>query len=88
MAVMKDMETRISMKCSVCGNDQFSTVDESIEDMVNAPEETEVKCSDCGRVTTKEQLIEENRHIIDANIEDFKGEILKEVERELKKMFK
>jgi uncharacterized Zn finger protein len=85
---MKDMETRISMKCSVCGNDQFSTVDESIEDMVNAPEETEVKCSDCGRVTTKEQLIEENRHIIDANIEDFKGEILKEVERELKKMFK
>lgn len=78
----------ISMKCSVCGNDQFSIVDESIEDMLNAPEETEVKCSDCGRVTTKEQLIEENNHIIDANIEDFKDEILKQLQKDLKKIFK
>lgn len=85
---MKDMEKRISMKCNVCGNDQFSTVDESIEDMMTAPDETEVKCSDCGRVTTKEQLIEENSHIIDANIEDFKDEIVKQFEKDLKKMFK
>lgn len=68
---MKNMEKSISMKCSVCGNDQFSTVDESTEDMMNAPDETEVKCSDCGRIITKEQLIEENSHIINANIEDF-----------------
>lgn len=85
---MKDMEMSISMKCSVCGNDQFSTVDESIEDMLNAPDETEVKCSDCGRVTTKEQLIEENSHIIDANIEDFKDEIVKQLQKDFKKMFK
>lgn len=78
----------ISMKCSVCGNDQFSTVDESIEDMMNAPDETEVKCSDCGRITTKEQLIEENSHIIDANIEDFKGDIMKQLKKDFKKMFK
>lgn len=85
---MKDMEKSISMKCSVCGNDQFSTVDESIEDMMNAPDETEVKCSDCGRITTKEQLIEENSHIIDANIEDFKGDIMKQLKKDFKKMFK
>ena len=78
----------IGMKCSICGNDQFSTVDESIEDMLNAPDETEVKCSDCGRVTTKEQLIEDNSHIIDANIEDFKDEILKQLQKDLKKIFK
>lgn len=85
---MKDIEMSISMKCSVCGNDQFSTVDENIEDMLNAPNETEVKCSDCGRVTTKEQLIEENSCIMDANIEDFRDEVMKQLQKDLKKMFK
>lgn len=85
---MKDMEKNISMRCAVCGNDQFSTVDETIEDMLNAPDETEVRCSDCGRVTTKEQLIEDNAETIDANIEDFKEEIMKQVEKEFKKLFK
>ncbi|MBC8059339.1 MAG: hypothetical protein H7Y18_01595 [Clostridiaceae bacterium] len=82
------MEMRISMKCSVCGNDQFSNVDKSIEDLLNAHEETEVKCSDCGLVITKEQLIEENSHIIDANAEDFKDEIVKQLQKDIKKMFK
>lgn len=85
---MKDMEMRINMKCSVCGNDQFSPVDESIEDMSNATDETKIKCTDCGRVTTKEQLIEENSLIIDANIKDFKDDIVKQLQKDLKKMFK
>jgi hypothetical protein len=37
---------------------------------------------------TKEELIEENSHIIDANLEDFKEDIFKEVEKDLKKAFK
>lgn len=69
---MKDMEKSIGMKCNICGNDQFSSVDESITDIQDAPDEIEIKCADCGRITTKEQLIEENSEIIDANIEDFK----------------
>lgn len=85
---MKDMEMKVSLLCSVCGNDQFSTVDPNIEDMLNAPDETEVKCSDCGRVTTKEQLIEDNSHIINANIEDFKEVIVKQLQKDFKKMFK
>jgi tRNA U54 and U55 pseudouridine synthase Pus10 len=85
---MKDIEKIVSMRCVVCGNDQFSSVDESIEDMQNALDETEVKCSDCGRVTTKEQLIEENSEIIDANMEDFKEEIMKELQKDIKKLFK
>jgi len=85
---MKDMEMGINMKCSICGNDQFASVDESIEDMLDAPNEIEVKCSDCGRITTKDQLIEENRGIIDANFEDFKGDIMKELEKDIKKIFK
>lgn len=85
---MKDMEMRISLKCGVCGNDQFSTVDETIEDLLDAPDVTLIRCSDCGRIATKEQIIEENSHIIDANVEDFKKDIFKEVEKDLKKAFK
>lgn len=75
---MKDMHMTISMTCSICGNDQFSRVDESVKD---AGDEIEVKCSDCGRVITKEQLIEENRYIIDANVDDFKDDIIKEIQK-------
>lgn len=85
---MKDMDMSISMKCSICGNDQFSVVDETIEDLMDAPDETEVICSDCGYVTTKEQLIDDNSYIIDANLEGFKDEILKKIEIDIKKMFK
>jgi len=85
---MKDMEMRISLKCIVCGNDQFSTIDETIEDLLDAPYDTFIKCSDCGRIATKEQIIEENSHVIDANVEEFKKDIFKEVEKELKKAFK
>lgn len=85
---MRNMEKQIKMICSVCGNDQFSAVDEEIHDMLHAPDETEIKCSDCGRVTTKEQLIEENSHIIDANVRDFEDDIIKQLEKDLRKAFK
>lgn len=85
---MKNMEKSVILKCSVCGNDQFSSAHENIENIQDASDEIEVKCSDCGRVITKEQLIEENSHIIDANLEDFKNDIVKQVEKEIKKLFK
>lgn len=85
---MKDMKKIISLKCYICGNDQFSAIDESIHEIQDAPDETEVKCSDCGRVTTKEQFIEENSEVINANIEDFKEEIMKQLQKDFKKLFK
>jgi uncharacterized Zn finger protein len=85
---MKDMEKIIEMKCNICGNDQFSSVGEDVEDLMSAPDVTEIKCSDCGRVVTKEQLLEENREIINANIEDFKDDIMNQVHKEFKKIFK
>lgn len=85
---MKEMEKRIIMKCSVCGNDQFSVIDETIDDLLNAPDGTMVKCSDCGRVTSKGQLLEENQHIIAANFEDFKQEIMDQIRKDLKRVLK
>jgi uncharacterized Zn finger protein len=85
---MKDMELDIKMICNICGNDLFSPTDERIEDLLNAPDEVEIKCSDCGRVTTKEQLIEENSDIINSNMEDFEADIMKQLQKDIKKMFK
>lgn len=85
---MKDLSRKVTLYCSVCGNDQFSTLDEEIDDLMEAPDSTEIKCSDCGRVFTKAELIEENQNVINANIEDIKNEAMKELEKELAKAFK
>ncbi|WP_181005381.1 MULTISPECIES: ECs_2282 family putative zinc-binding protein [Clostridium] len=85
---MKDMEMNIKLRCSVCGNDQFTALDESVKDINEAEDDIEIKCSDCGRIITKEQLIEENSSLINDNIEDFKDEVIKELDKEISKIFK
>ena len=55
---------------------------------MEAPDDTKIKCSDCGRVFTKAELIEENQDVINANIEDIKNEAMKEIEKELSKALK
>ena len=76
------------MYCPICGNDQFSCIDESIDNLSDAPNDVTLKCSDCGSIFTKGELIESNQDIINANIEEIKQEAIKELEKKLKKMFK
>lgn len=85
---MKDLSRNVSIRCPVCGNDQFSAVDVDIEELSDATDETRIKCSDCGATRTKAELIEENQEIINANIDDIKKEAVAEIEKELKKAFK
>lgn len=85
---MKDFSRKNSLRCSVCGNDQFSAVDVGMESLSDAPDETRVKCSDCGVICTKAELIGENQGIINANIDDIKKDAVTEIEKELKKIFK
>lgn len=85
---MKDYNRNITMYCSVCGNNQFSTLDENISDLLNAPDTTEIKCSNCGKVFAKSELIEANQEIINANIEEVETEIIKDFEKKLAKIFK
>lgn len=85
---MKDLSRNVTLICSVCGNDQFETLDTKYEDMKDAPDNTRFKCSDCGRIITKSELIEENEEIINANIEDIRKETIAEMEKELKKALK
>lgn len=85
---MKDLSRNVSIRCPVCGNDQFSAVDVDIAELSDAPDETRIICSDCGAIRTKAELIEENQEIINANIDDIKKEAVAEIEKELKKAFK
>ena len=85
---MKDLSRNVRLLCPVCGNDQFSTVGRDIEDLLDAPGDTQFPCSDCRAIYTKEELIEENQGVIYANIEEIKSEAVKEFEKELKKALK
>lgn len=85
---MKDLSRNVVLLCSICGNDQFETLDKEYDDMMEAPDSTRFKCSDCGRIITKSQLLEENEEVINANIEDIQNEAIAEIEKELKKAFK
>jgi uncharacterized C2H2 Zn-finger protein len=76
------------MKCGVCGNNQFSALDENITDIQDASNETILKCADCGETFTKEKLIEDNEGNINANLDDVKEEAMKHVQKEFKKLFK
>lgn len=85
---MKDLSRNVTLFCNVCGNDQFSTLDEITCELKEAPDETKVKCSDCGKIFTKAELLEVNQEVINANIEDIKNEAVKEFEKELAKALK
>lgn len=82
---MKDLSRNVKLYCNICGNDQFESLDEEFANLKEAPGTVRMRCSDCGKIFTKEELIEENQRVIDANIEDIKREAVKEVEKELKR---
>lgn len=85
---MKDLSRNVKLYCDVCGNDQFSTIDDIEGELRDAPDETKLQCSDCRKIFTKSELIELNQEVINENIEDMKKEAVKEFERELAKSLK
>ena len=79
---------KVTLYCPTCGNDQFSCVDVEIDDLSDAPDDTRIQCADCKCFFTKAELIEANQDVINANIEDVKQDLMKDLEKKLKKMFK
>lgn len=81
---MKDLSRKVAMLCPLCGNDQFGCLDEELGDSVDTPDEARFRCSDCGSVFTKEELIAENAEVLDNAVEDIKEDLLKELQKEMK----
>jgi len=84
---MKDLSRNVRLICRVCGNDMFETLDNT-EDMLTAPDNTKLKCSDCKKVYTKRELLDDNEEVINSNIEDIKRDAVEEIKRELNKSLK
>lgn len=82
---MKDMSRIVSMLCPVCGNDQFESLNEQYPDPNDAPDDVQLKCSDCGATYTKEELFHENSEIIGLAVEELKEEFEKELKKAIKK---
>ena len=67
---MKDLSRNVTLYCDVCGNDQFSSLDDIFCELSDAPDETKMQCSDCKKIFTKAELLEANQAVIDSNLED------------------
>lgn len=75
----KDYSRSVSMQCSTCAATEF----EFDED--GGP----IRCTGCDRVyATKDELISENGARIDGQVDEIGKELLKDVQKDLSKIFK
>lgn len=85
---MKNLERNVKLLCPLCGNDQFESLDEKLEDLLHAGDDVRVRCSDCGSEYTKRDLLDHNAAIIDNAVDELKQDVVKEFEKEMKKAMK
>jgi len=73
---------QISLHCHACGGTQFE-YDENVE-----TDEQIVKCAQCGRETTKRELINENSENINTHVREVADEAVKDITKEFNKTLK
>ena len=78
----------VKLYCPVCGNDYYLSLDNEINNISEATDDTRIQCTDCKSVFTKAELMEANQDIINANIEEVEQEMVKEIENRIKKIFR
>lgn len=71
----------VTLICPTCGCDQFE-YDDSSEPVVH------MKCARCQREFTRDELIEANRENVSEHVKEMKGEIVKDVAKELRDSLK
>jgi DNA-directed RNA polymerase subunit RPC12/RpoP len=76
---MKDDYSRsVSAQCSTCGGTDFEFENE----------DDPIRCVGCDRIYLREELVRENDEQIDRVVENMKSEIIADVHKDFKKMFK
>lgn len=86
--LVKNIDRKVSLLCPLCGNAQFSSLDQEFEDLLYASDDVRLRCSDCGSEYTKRELIDSNAEIIDNAVDELAEDAIKELEKELKKAMK
>ena len=84
---MKNLEKNIDLLCPICGNKMFEDLNEGNEDLSN-DDFFKYRCANCNRIFTKKELLDANQLLIDETIEEMKDDVIKQIEKELKKAFK
>ena len=85
---MENLDRKVKLLCPICGNDQFVSLDEEIEDLLDAGDDVRMRCYDCGSEYTKLELIDNNTAIIDNAVDELAQEAVKELEKEFEKAMK
>ena len=68
----------VRMVCSTCASGDFDF----------ESEDGPYRCTSCDRVFTHEELVRENGHIIDPEVEEMGAEVLKDAEKEIDAMLR
>lgn len=68
----------IVLMCPVCGNTEMEYTEES----------DFIKCTSCGRETTKDELIRDNGESVDLHVSEIKKELKKDIQKQMKDMLK
>jgi uncharacterized Zn finger protein (UPF0148 family) len=68
----------VALICPTCGHKDFE----------HGADGGPLRCTGCDRVLTREELIRENGRVIEAEVEEVKAEVLKDVHETLRKAFK
>lgn len=77
-----DYGRSVKMVCPTCANDQFD-YDNSIPET-----DRQYRCKDCNSSFSHDQIIAENGPAIESAVADMKSEIVKDMEKRLKKALK
>ena len=85
---MKNIERKVPMRCPVCGNDQFESLDVDHDDLIDALGTAKLRCSDCGAIHTKEELIAANGEAFDIAKDEMVADVMKDFEKQWKKAMK
>jgi len=84
---MKRLSRSVRMICKICGNDMFEFLDKT-DDLISAPENTKLRCSDCKKIYTKQELIDDNEEAVNSYIEEIKKDAIEEIKKEINKSLK
>lgn len=85
---LNNIEKTITLICPICGNDQFSSLDVPMGELKDGLETNRVQCSDCLRIFTKKELLNENQGRIDREVEKITDDITKQLDKEIKKVLR
>ena len=83
-----EIERKVTLRCPVCGNDQFESLNVDHDDLINAPETAKLRCSVCGKTHTKEDLIAANGEALDIAKDEIVADVMKDFEKQWKKAMK